>query len=103
MGIAMLLAMPTHAATDPAARAAVAPSAAPEINGGDRSLQTLRGVVAAIDERNDLITVRLRSDSVTSLKVNDGLLFNALRYGDEIEVTVRNIDGARTIVGLMKQ
>jgi hypothetical protein len=34
--------------------------------------------------------------------VRDGLIFNAVRYGDQVEVTVENIDGAKTIVGLTK-
>jgi hypothetical protein len=34
--------------------------------------------------------------------VQDGLLFNAVRYGDQVEVTVEDINGATTIVGLMK-
>lgn len=42
-------------------------------------------------------------DGTADLKVHDGLLFNAVRYGDQVEVTVENIDGARTIVGLIKE
>ena len=79
------------------------PLAAPDTGAGKvRSRETLRGVVAAVDERNDRITVRLPSDASADLKVRDGLLFNAVRYGDQVEVTVENIDGARTIVGLTK-
>ena len=36
-------------------------------------------------------------------KVQDGLLFDSVRYGDRVEVTVENIAGARTIVGLAKE
>ena len=56
-----------------------------------------------VDERNDRITVRLSADATADLKVRDGLLFNAIRYGDEVEVTVEDINGAKTIVGLMKE
>jgi hypothetical protein len=36
-------------------------------------------------------------------KVQDGLLFNAVRYGDQVDITVQNITGAMTIVGLRKE
>jgi hypothetical protein len=101
IGLAMSLTVAVRAATD----AVTAPSAIPVAisdagAGNDRLGETLRGVVAAVDERNDSITLRLASDVSTKLKVRDGLLFNAVRYGDQVEVTVENIDGAKTIVGL---
>jgi Cu/Ag efflux protein CusF len=65
--------------------------------------KVLRGVVAGVDERNDRITVRLSHNATAELKVQDGLLFNAVRYGDQVEVTVETINGAKTIVGLTKQ
>jgi hypothetical protein len=100
-GIAMSLAMNVRAATDAALAPSTMPLAAPDADAGsDHSTVTLRGVVAAVDERNDSITLRLPSAASTELKVRDGLLFNAVRYGDQVEVRVENIDGARTIVGL---
>ena len=42
-------------------------------------------------------------DGTADLKVRDGLLFNAARHGDQVEVTVENIDGAKAIVGLIKE
>jgi hypothetical protein len=42
-------------------------------------------------------------DGTANLKVRDGLLFNAVRHGDQVEVTVENIDGAKAIVGLIKE
>lgn len=103
VGIAMSLTMATRAATDAAPAPSLMPVSAPDAGAGkDLSRETLRGVVAAVDERNDSITVRLSSDANADLKVRDGLLFNAVRYGDQVEVTVENIDGARTIVGLTK-
>jgi hypothetical protein len=103
MGITTLLVMSAHAAADAAAGPSVVSVTAPAGAGSDRPRETLRGVVAAVDERNDMITVRLPSDAIADLKVSDGLLFNAVRYGDQVEVTVENIDGAKTIVGLMKK
>ena len=97
----MSLTTAARAAADSAPAPSVMPVVAPDFNAGnDRSAETLRGVVAVVDERNDSITLRLPSDASTKLKVRDGLLFNAVRYGDQVEVTVENIDGAKTIVGL---
>ncbi len=68
-----------------------------------RSQETLRGVVAEVDQRNDQITVRLTPTATADFKVQDGLLFDFGRYGDEVELTVETIDGKRTIVGLRKE
>jgi Cu/Ag efflux protein CusF len=64
--------------------------------------ETLRGVVAAMDERGDRITVRIDSAGDSDFKVQDGLVFNAIHNGDRVEITVENIGGAKTIVGLKK-
>jgi rhodanese-related sulfurtransferase len=105
-GIAMPFIVPAYASTDAAIKPAVIPVAAPDIGAGNdsrRSLETMRGVVAAVDERYDRITVQLSRDATADLKVRDGLLFNAVRYGDPVEVTVENVNGAKTIVGLIKE
>jgi protein-tyrosine-phosphatase len=65
--------------------------------------ETLQGVVAAVDERNDRIAVRLTSDRTEDFRVQDGLIFNAVRDGDRVELTVETVDGTRTIVGLKKE
>ena len=67
------------------------------------STETISGIVASIDERNDTIKIRRSPETTVELKVQDGLLFNAVRYGDLVEVTVENINGAKTIVGLTKE
>jgi hypothetical protein len=64
------------------------------------SQEILHGMITAVDESNDRITVRLASGAVADFKVQDGLIFNAVRYGDQVEITVENIEGAKTIVGL---
>jgi protein-tyrosine-phosphatase len=64
--------------------------------------ETLLGVITAIDERNDRISVRLIPDNNSVFKVQDGLIFNAIRKGDRVEITVENVGGAKTIVGLKK-
>ena len=96
IGLATSLTVASRAATDSAMPIAASDAGA----GNDRLAATLRGVVTAVDERNDSITLRLPSEVITKLRVRDGLLFNAVRYGDQVEVTVENIDGAETIVGL---
>jgi Cu/Ag efflux protein CusF len=70
--------------------------------------ETVRGIVANVDERNNRITVRLPSsgtagDVTSDFKVQDGLIFNAVRYGDEVEFAVETIKGAITIVALKKR
>ena len=66
--------------------------------------QTLRGIVANANERNDTLTIQLPSDGTTGdFKVQDGLIFNSVQYGDPVEITVETIDGTRTIIGLKKE
>ncbi len=66
--------------------------------------ETMRGTVANANERNDTLTIQLRSDGKTGdFKVQDGLIFNSVQYGDPVEITVETIDGARTIIGLKKE
>jgi hypothetical protein len=36
-------------------------------------------------------------------RVQDALLFNAVQDGDQVEIAVKNIRGAKTIVGLRKE
>ena len=64
------------------------------------SREMMQGMITAVDESNDRITVRLPSGDVADFKVQDGLIFNAVRYGDQVEITVESIEGAKTIVGL---
>jgi len=68
-----------------------------------RPQQTLRGMVTGIDERNDRITLRLAEGASSDFRVQDALMFNAVHDGDQVEVTVENISGAKTIVGLRKE
>jgi hypothetical protein len=75
----------------------------PALAARTRPQETLRGTVTAVDERNDMITVRLAPDNAADLKVQDGLVFNSVRDGDQVEVAVESIDGVKTIVGLTKQ
>jgi hypothetical protein len=68
-----------------------------------RPAQTVRGMVTAIDERNDRISLRLPTDVSEDFRVQDGLVFNSVRFGDQVEVTVESINGVKTIVELKKE
>jgi hypothetical protein len=66
--------------------------------------EIFKGIVANANERNDTLTIQLPSDGATGdFKVQDGLIFNSVQYGDPVEITVETIDGARTIIGLKKE
>ena len=75
----------------------------PALTERPRPRETLRGVVAGVDERNDRITLHLAADASADFKVQDALVFNAVHDGDQVEITVENIEGAKTIVGLRKE
>jgi Cu/Ag efflux protein CusF len=71
-----------------------------------------KGSVAKIDEPNGTITIRRSSEgtvgaagagATSDFKVQDGLLFNALRYGDRVLFTVETINGAKTITTLQRE
>jgi protein-tyrosine-phosphatase len=68
--------------------------------------ETLRGVVASVDERNDTISVRLQSSPTgpaQDFKVQDGLVFDAVRFGDKVAFTAETLKGTRTITRLTKE
>ena len=69
--------------------------------------ETFRGIVASIDERNDSISVRLQSPSkgetTEDFKVQDGLVFDAVRFGDKVAFTAETLKGTRTITRLTKE
>lgn len=75
----------------------------PTLTERPRPQETLRGIVTGIDERNDRVTLRLAKEASGEFKVQDALVFNAVRDGDRVEITVENIGGARTIVALRKE
>jgi Cu/Ag efflux protein CusF len=47
--------------------------------------------------------VRLTSDVIADFKVQDGLIFDSVRSGDRVEITVETIDGTKTVVGPKKE
>jgi protein-tyrosine-phosphatase len=75
----------------------------PALTERPRPQETLRGTITGTDERNERITLRLAKDASGDFKVQDGLVFDMVRDGDRVEITVENIEGAKTIVGLTKE
>jgi len=65
--------------------------------------ETLHGVVESVDQRSDAIRLRLSSGTAEQFKVQDGLMFDAVRFGDAVEVLVQSVDGLRTIVSLLEK
>jgi protein-tyrosine-phosphatase len=68
--------------------------------------EAFRGVVASVDERNDTISVRLQSSptgAAQDFRVQDGLVFDAVRFGDKVAFTAESLEGTRTITRLTKE
>jgi hypothetical protein len=65
--------------------------------------ESVRGMVASVDQGNDTIAIRRASDNTEQFRIQDGPLFDSVRYGDLVEITVQNIAGAKTIVGLRQR
>jgi protein-tyrosine-phosphatase len=68
--------------------------------------EAFRGVVASVDERNDTISVRLQSSptgAAQDFRVQDGLVFDAVRSGDKVAFTAETLKGTRTITRLTKE
>jgi Cu/Ag efflux protein CusF len=65
--------------------------------------ESLHGIVGSVDQGHDTIEIRLSPDKTEQFRVQDGLVFNSVRYGDQVEITVESIGGAKTIVGLRKE
>ena len=68
---------------------------------------TFRGVVAGADERKDNISIRLPAgatgQTTEDFKVQDGLVFDAVRFGDAVKFTVETIKNVKTITALTKE
>ncbi len=74
--------------------------------------QAIKGSIASIDKSAGTISIQKMASgavgangvaSTDSYKVEDGLLFNAVRYGDKVIFSAETIDGARTITQLQKE
>ncbi len=65
--------------------------------------EMLRGVVDSVDQGRNTIEIRLSQGREELFTVQDGLIFDAVRFGDPVEIFVQTISGARTIVRLSKE
>lgn len=72
----------------------------------------LKGEITKVDESTGTITLKHdqtgtvgagAGGTIEDYKVKDGLLFNAVKAGDKVLVTVARIDGKMTISGLQKE
>jgi Cu/Ag efflux protein CusF len=73
--------------------------------------QSMTGTITKVDEANGKIalqqtqggTVGASSGAAEEFKVQDGLVFNAIKPGDRVAVTVTDVGGVKTITKLEKQ
>ncbi|HEY1473373.1 MAG TPA: copper-binding protein [Pseudolabrys sp.] len=72
--------------------------------------ETIKGKVAAVDEPGGKIAIQINGTSgagasmaPTSFKVQDALLFNAVKPGDQVVITTENVNGVPTIKSLQKE
>jgi Cu/Ag efflux protein CusF len=74
--------------------------------------QALTGSVIRVDEANGKVTIQQTQSGTVGtspggaaedFKVQDGLLFNALRPGDKVMFTASEVGGVKTITKLEKQ
>ena len=73
---------------------------------------TLKGEVTKVDEASGTVTLKQdqsgtvgggAGSATADYKVKDGLMFNAVKAGDKVQVTVDRVDGKPTITKLEKQ
>ena len=71
---------------------------------------TLQGVVATVDEASGKIGIKLSgtvgsgdATTPTSFKVEDGLVFNAVKPGDKVSIVVERTGAGLTIKKLTKE
>jgi len=74
--------------------------------------QSLTGTITRVDEPNGKVTIQQTQSgtvgastagAVDDFKVQDGLMFNALRAGDKVVFTATEAGGVKTITKLEKQ
>src|SRR5262245_60901776 len=72
--------------------------------------ENLRGEVSTVDEASGKISIKLsgtvgasNSTTATIFKVQDGLIFNAVKPGDKVSFTAKRMGGGMTITALTKE
>ena len=82
------------------------------ISSGAVAQQAQSGLVSKVDEANGKITIQqtqggtvgaTTGGAASDFKVQDGLMFNALKEGDQVVFTATEIGGVKTITKLEKQ
>jgi len=71
---------------------------------------TFKGEITKVDEATGTLTMKQDQSgtvgagaATADYKVKDGLMFNAVKPGDKVQVTVDRVDGKQTITKLEKQ
>ena len=72
---------------------------------------TLKGEITKLDEATGTLTLKQDQSgtvggaggATADYKVKDGLLFNAVKAGDKVRITVNRVDGKMTITKLQKE
>jgi len=71
---------------------------------------TFKGEITKVDEATGTLTMKQDQSGTVGAgaatayyKVKDGLMFNAVKPGDKVQVTVDRVDGKQTITKLEKQ
>src|SRR3954471_24695450 len=74
--------------------------------------QSMTGTISKVDEASGKVAIQQTQSGTVGagsggaaeeFKVQDGLLFNAVKPGDKVTVTVTEIGGVKTITKLEKQ
>ena len=72
--------------------------------------EAMRGEIVTVDEASGKIGIKLSgtvgsgdATAPTPFKVQDGLMFNAIKPGDKVSFTVERVDGVMTINKLTKE
>jgi Cu/Ag efflux protein CusF len=74
--------------------------------------QGMKGSIASVDEPAGTISIQQTPSGTVGIngvaptdvyKVRDGLLFNAVRYGDKVIFSAETINGTKTITQLEKE
>ena len=72
--------------------------------------ETIKGKVASIDQAGGKISIQISGTTgadatmaPTVFKVQDGLIFNAIKQGDQVSITTENVNGVPTIKSLKRE
>jgi len=85
--------------------------AALSLAGAAYAQEGMKGEIAAVNEATGTISIKQNSGTVGSastaaaidFKVQDGLLFNAVKPGDKVTFIAKKVDGAMTIIQLTRE